>query len=512
VACALALAACGGGDTDKPAAGTGMTAATPSAGGAITINLVTDSRVLDPFAASLSTVADYSRMTTLYDVLVWADPNGTVHPQIAESLTPDEDGRVWTLVLRPDVKFSDGTPYDAAAVKFTWEKIADPATRSPHGSSARGLTTEVVDARTLRVTLQSPNRRFDQIVASNLGFIASPAAYAKDPQGFSRNPVGAGPFTLKEWVSGSHQTYVRNPGYWQPGKPLLDQVTFRTVTDQTQSFRTVQNGESDMVITVDSRNAALGRKAGFDLAQVELNGPQGAHLNARRAPFDDVRARQAVSLAIDREEFVRIVAEGEATAARELFTVNSPLIDHAAAADQITDRERAKRLAQQLADEGKPLNFTFTVPQSANSVRAAEYLQQRWSTLPGANVRVEYIEIGAFITKTQVNRDYQSMYFQWATPGEPQLWNYLHSTSPSNYIGYSSPAADAALAESRAAATPEQLKAAYTKLAQVFAEEVPTVALYDVVSVAYARPGRLGGFVFTSGGAVLMDRLGLVDP
>ncbi|NUU25459.1 MAG: ABC transporter substrate-binding protein, partial [Streptomycetaceae bacterium] len=246
---ALALTACGGG---KDGGGSGGGPA--KQGGAITIPLPVESRGLDPFTASYTGTADSSRMAALYDFLVYLDPaSGQVKPRIAESLTPDATGAVWTLKIKPNVKFSDGTPYDAAAVKANWDANNDPAMSSIHRANMIGVSSEVVGPLELRITLAKPNLNFDRTVANGLAHIASPTAFKADPKGFTTKPVGAGPFILKEWVRSSHQIMVRNPTYWQPGLPKLDQVTFKVLPDNNQILNTLGSGQADVTITSDGQ-------------------------------------------------------------------------------------------------------------------------------------------------------------------------------------------------------------------------------------------------------------------
>ncbi len=510
----LSLAACGGGgDGDKKPVGGEQSFATDAArsGGSLTMALVADSRGLDPFSASLSSATDYTRMNTLYDQLLWVEPGGsTVKPKIAESFTTSDGGTTWTLKIRPDVKFSDGTPFDAEAVKFTWERHADPAQRSPYGSSMRGVTTQVVDPLTLTVTLAQPNTRFDQIVSAQLGYIVSPTAYRADPQGFARKPVGAGPFTLKEWVQGDHQTYVRNPGYWQQGKPKLDQLTIRIVGDQTQAFNAVSTGGLDLVVTVDDVGGGKAASGGFDVQTAVVNGGTGVQFNSSKAPFDDPRARQALSLAISRDDFNKVLLGGSANPADGLFAEQSPLIDHAAVPKMDADPAKAAQLADQLASEGKPLSFTLTLPQNPLAAKMGEYLQAKWNALPNVSVKVDTVDIAALSQRVLIGRDYQAVYYGMpSASGEPIFWNSLLTGSPNNFLGFSSPAVDAALQESRKATTPDQLKAAYTKLAQAYAADVPGMPLIDQVTYAYAKKGRLAGFQYTDAGALVVEDLGL---
>ncbi|WP_436776522.1 ABC transporter substrate-binding protein [Yinghuangia sp. YIM S09857] len=479
----------------------------------MSIALVADSRGLDPFTASLSSATDYTRMNALYDQLLWADPGeGVVQPKLAETFTSTDGGATWVLRIKPNVTFSDGTPFDAAAVKFTWDRHADPATRSPYASSLRGVTTQVQEPLALKVTLAESNSRFDQIVATQLGYIVSPTAYRADPQGFAHKPVGAGPFTLKEWVPGDHQTYIRNPGYWQHGKPKLDQLTVRVMPDQEQAFAAVDNGTLDLVVTVDDMGGATAADAGFDVRSLVTNGSSGVHFNAARPPFDDSRARKALSLAVSREDFNKAVYGGDANPADGLFSEKSPFIDHGAVPKMDSDVDKARALARELASEGTPISFTLLLPRSPLSEKIGDYLTAKWTKLPGVKVRVEMVELATLGQRVQLGRDFQAVYYGMPSPaGEPVFWNSLFSGSPTNYLAYSSPAADAALRGSRNALTPEDLKSAYTKLAQAYAEDVPVMPLVDQVTYAYAKPGRLAGFRFTDAGSIWLEYLGMAD-
>ncbi|WP_436776542.1 ABC transporter substrate-binding protein [Yinghuangia sp. YIM S09857] len=511
VALLLALAACGDGDDTKPTGGQSFGTEGPRMGGSLSMALVADSRGLDPFTASLSSATDYSRMNALYDQLLWVEPGGTTaHPKIAEAFTTPDGGKTWVLKVRPGVTFSDGTPYDAAAVKFTWDRHADPAARSPYATSMRGVSAVVEDPLTLRITLDQPNTRFDQIVAAQLGYVVSPTAYRADPQGFGHKPVGAGPFVLKEWVQGSKQTYVRNPSYWQQGKPRLDELVIRVSADQQQSFNSVSNGSLDFVTTVDDVTGSKAAADGFDVQTVVVNGSTGVQFNSAKAPFDDPRARRALSLAISRDDFNKVVYDGAANPADGLFAEKSPLIDHAAVPKMDADRAEAERLARQLADEGKPIDFTLTLPQSPLAAKTGEYLQAQWNALPGVAVRVESVAISALSLKVLIGHDYQAVYYGIPTAsGEPNFWNTLLTGSPNNHLGFSSAAVDAALRDSRASGNAEELKAAYTRLAQAVAADVPLMPLIDQTTYSYAKPGRLAGFRFADNGSILLEELGL---
>ena len=155
------------------------------------------------------------------------------------------DGKVWTLKLRAGVKFSDGTSYDAAAVKFNWERHADPANASMYASTAQALTSEVVDPLTLKVTLSAVNGQFPRILSIQLNYIGSPTAIraAGSQAAYNTKPVGAGPFMLKEWVRDSQMTFVRNPSYWNAPRPYVDTLVLKSVIPEDQRLNSFKAGE-----------------------------------------------------------------------------------------------------------------------------------------------------------------------------------------------------------------------------------------------------------------------------
>ncbi|MGW0663028.1 ABC transporter substrate-binding protein [Streptodolium elevatio] len=507
VALALTATACGGGSDSS---GGGSSTAPVRQGGSITIPLPVESRGLDPFVASYTATADGSRMAALYDFLITLDPKtGEVTPRIAESLVPDAAGKVWTLRVRPGVTFTDGTPYDAAAVKANWDAHADPAMKSLRRGLVTGVTTEVTGPLELRVTLATPNLSFNRTVAYGLSFIASPTAFRADPAGFAANPVGAGPFKLKDWVRGDHQTMVRNPGYWKAGLPHLDQVTFKTVSDNQQILSAISTGQADLTVMSDGQagEQAADKKLKADTMQVD--GGQFFLFNLKRAPFDDPRARRAIALAIDAEDLTKSLFNGQVQPGRGVFRENSTLIDPTVPQQPGYDKAEAQRLFDQLAAEGKPVNFTFLTQQHATARKTAEYMQSRINQYNNAHMEIEALEVGAYITKGLVNREFQAQnYGMWQADPDPAFDTLFRSTSTSNYGGYSSPAADAALDAARAAATPEARKQAYTDLVREIAKDLPVWVWQEATTSTVYRP-QLTGVTLVNEGQLAMDQIGL---
>jgi peptide/nickel transport system substrate-binding protein len=520
-AAALTLTACGSGDDSgsgdtggqgKQQETSGSADVKPKAGGALNVIAVSETRGLDPWTAISNSYTDNTRLNSIYDSLLWSDPKtGKTVPQIAESLAPAADGLSWTLKIKPNVKFSDGTPYDAAAVKFTWDRHADPASKSMQAGSIRAVkASTVVDAQTLKIELTSPNANFDHVVASNLSFIVSPTAYQKDPAAFMKSPVGAGPFTLKEWIPNDHQTYVKNPSYWQgPEKPYLDTVTFKVVADGDQAVQSVLNGTADLKISGAAVDSVKAKSKGLQIDKVTLIGGESIMFNASRPPFDDIRARKAVALALDTKDMNQIAFQGQGNPAESFFPPDSPVVEPGTKTVPAQNLAEAQRLLDELAKEGKPLTFTFAFPQNPQSKNTSEYVQSRLQTLKNIKVELAGEQIAPFQGRVTQTKDFSAALWSWylADP-EPGLFQYVHSSSPSNYLQLKDPALDELLLKGRNATDPAARKAAYTELAKIIQEKVPLWTYQQSVITAFHKDNT-AGLTMTGDGMMLMDRVGL---
>ncbi|MEU8139451.1 ComEC/Rec2 family competence protein [Streptodolium elevatio] len=502
---ALSATACGGGSDDGGSAG-----GTAQRGGSVTIPLPVESRGLDPFTASYTGSADSSRMAALYDFLVYLDPaDGKVKPRVAESLIPDATGAVWTLKIKPNVNFSDGTPYDAAAVKANWDANNDPAMSSIHRANMAGVTSEVAGPLELRITLAKPNLNFDRTVANGLAHIASPTAFKADPKGFPSKPVGAGPFLLKEWVRGSQQVMVRNPTYWQAGLPMLDQITFTVMPDSTQLLNTLGNNQADITVTSNGEAEEIAATKNLEAITTQVYGGQYFLMNMRRAPFDDPRARRAMAMAFDGAAMMQTLYQGDIKTADGLFPDNSPLIDPSVSAQPAYNQAEAQKLFDELAAEGKPVNFTYLTQQNANARKTAEYMQSRLAQYKNVKMEVEALEVTAYITKGLVNRDFQAQNFgMWLADPDPGIDSLFRTGSPTNYSGYANPAADAALDQARAATTPEGRRAAYSELVKLTAQDVPLFVWQEATTSVIHRPS-VTGLQVVNDGALVVDQIAL---
>jgi peptide/nickel transport system substrate-binding protein len=464
-------------------------------------------RGLDPAVIGTFTPSgDANRLSAIYGTLFWADAaTGKVNPDLGESLRTD-DGKRWTMRLRPNVRFSDGSALDAEAVRFNYERHADPATRSTQQAAAKGLKMKVIDPLTLEITLPGVNRQFDKTIAKNLTYIASPTAVRKEGAGYTGRPVGAGPFMIKEWVRDAHMTLVRNPHYWQKGRPSVSTLVIKPIADPVQRVNTVASGQAQIALTGSELSfIQRAKQSGLAVTQAEAGGGPMLTFNTKASPFSDVRARRAVARAIDPADLVTVVDPGS-TAPKGILAAGSPYND-AAAPLPPGDKAAAQRLLDELAADGKPLKFSLTVPASGFFRKTAEYIQSRLTGLRNVSVQVDIVDNATLTQRVFRDRDFMaSVQIVPISDPEPDLYNLLHSDGLTNQMGYRSAAMDRALEKGRSARDEAGRKSAYSEVQRLIAADAPAVPYRN--QIAYTVHGKsVSGITLYGEGAMLFDRV-----
>ena len=309
--------------------------------------------------------------------------------------------------------------------------------------------------------------------------------------------MGAGPFVVSEWIRGDRLVLKRNPDYFEPGKPYLDELILRDVVDAPTRLQSVQSGDADLAMNVNPDLGRQAREVGLSTAE-QVNGTQVMQMNTRRAPFDDIRARRAVSLAIDMDALNAAVFGGSGQVAHTQFPEQSPFYQPDPPL-YVYDRARAQQLFDELAAEGKPVEFTMTTfPSEAR--RALESIQAQLSTFRNVTAHVEIRDPAAVYVQLG-NGAFQAT--AWGIQGvdpDPELYSTFYSASKRNYTGISDPELDAALIDGRTTADPASRIAAYSTAQARIAELVPYVPYQRY------RPqlilGAIGGAGFFGQGAV----------
>jgi peptide/nickel transport system substrate-binding protein len=469
VALILGLTACSPGDTSREDAPAGK----PGQGGTMTYLVPSDVPSLDPVAFSVpSNPASLApRAFAIYDALAVDNPKtGALEMRLAEAIT-SADNLVWTIRLKSEVTFSDGTPFNAEAVRFNWRRIADPKSRAPMAPYALQMASmKVTDPLTLSVRLKAASAAFPRMVARYLTHIASPTAIKKKGKGFGSSPVGAGPYVVKEFVRDDHLTLDRNPRYF--GDTHLDRLVIRPVVDETQRLNTLLSGEADAMFTSDPTTGARADDAGFDRIETVLNGGSNITFNVSRAPFNDHRARQAIALAFDQAALNRDLFDGLAQPVDTLFAPSSPYYD-SGTYQLRPDRRLAQELMDDLAAARKPLKVAFVVPQSFSN--RAEWFQTQLSRYRNIDVTLRVIpDVQAY--GVAASGEFQAAFLAstWLYP-EPAMTNYFGTRGTQNWGKYSNSDVDAALQQARTASDEGSRREAYAEVQREIVREVPGV-------------------------------------
>lgn len=489
--------------------------ATPRAGGDVTLLVPGESRGLNPYAANLTALGDGSKLSALYDVLVWSDPaTGTVRPQMAESLLPDRQALVWTLKLRDGIRFTDGAQLDADTVRKAWEKYLDPKVASTATTTVRQLALTVVDKLTLSIRLPSPNANFDRAVADTLNYIPSPRTLESDRalEASRTAPVGAGPYKLREWVQNSHLVLERNPDYWKPGQPYLDTITIRISKDMSTAPQDIDEGDADLVVTPDVLAAAQGRDRGQAVTEVPLNGGQMFVFNTRaaRAPADR-QLRRAISLSLSTDDMDKLYLEGAGRPAKGVFESSSPLANIQLGMPENDPNEAAVLFAKATENGRKPLRLTSVTPEIPLAVQMTQYLKEHVEAVSKGTVTVDVqtVPIPEYSKRVLIDTDFDiATYVLWAEDPEPALFQFLHSKSGlSNLTGYQNPRVDAALEAARLSTDRVARTDAYTRIQVELSNDSPFFVYQESLAVAVADRNLTGVQLFNFG-HILWDRIG----
>ncbi len=308
----------------------------PKQGGAATITFNNDLTTLDPQVGY--DWQNWSVIKSIFDGLMDYKPGTTdLEPDLAESYTVSDDGLTYTFKLRDGVKFHNGRLMTSADVKYSFERAVNPATQSPGGGyfgmiggyddvaggkveTLNGIETP--DEKTVVFKLSRPDATFLHLMAINFGYIVPKEEVEKAGADWGKKPVGTGAFKFVEWVPGQNIKLERNKDYFRAGVPYLDNITFEFGQDPTVAVLRLKKGEIDIVgdgIPPAQFTEIMGDPANKDLI-AEGNQLHTGYvtMNVTQPPFDNLKVRQAVNMAINKDRVVRLINNRAAPASQAL--------------------------------------------------------------------------------------------------------------------------------------------------------------------------------------------------
>lgn len=494
----------------------------PLKGGTFTRAMTSEPASVDPQGAAtsgLSLIAPY-----LFDTLVTRNVNNQLVPLLAASWQVAEDGKAITMQLVPGVKFQDGTPFNAAAVRATFVRFKKTGTKSPiYDGIQRIDDIQVIDDLTVRFTFKQPSANFWSTITMPYAGILSPASIEKVDSAGKGNVMGSGPFLLSEWKAGQSITLKRNPEYtWgasvteNRAAPYIDAMVFEVIPDAATQLAALQSGTVDAIfINQPDDRAMLQRDPTIQLVDAELNSLIYLAFNCKKAPFDDVRVRQALSFAVDKDAIVKVPLGGIGKVASSYLppallgydaSLNSyvPGFDANKSQSLLRDAGFTRSGDGAWARGGQPLKGLLITSNRAPNDSIAALLQSQLKAV-GVPVDIQMMDSKAIGDATAAGKFDLLLYrYDWNDPDALSIYLGSDRIGSTNRAAYSSPAVDKLLAQG--ASTLDQAKRVqiYAEAQKLIGPDAPWQPLYVPVDVmAYSK--RFDGVKVGYMGRMLMN-------
>lgn len=466
----------------------------------IVVTVPTQIISLDPHV-SAGTPAEVVR-SHIYEGLVSADEKNNIHPALAEKWEVAADGVTWTFHLKKGVKFHDGTELKAGDVKKTFERILD----EKNGLNRRYLYTfidkiEVVDDATVKIITKQPQSNILNLLAYNGGAIVSSSALDKWGKDLGKHPVGTGPFKYKEEAAGEYVTVERFNDYWG-GTKNIQQIKFVTVPEEATRVTMLKTGEADFISGIPPQDMkSIESMANVAVRKDPSNRVIHIGFNVGKQPFDNLKVRQALNYAIDRDLLVKSVCGGVGEPATSVLAPVTWGYFNTGA--YTYDLEKAKKL---LAEAGYPDGFSgkLYTPQGRyfKDKETALAVAEMWKKI-GVNLEVEVVDWAQYLKELKVANDkgnkMSAYLLGWeSTTGEA---NYIINTvfatkniAPTgwNTMFYSNPKVDELSVLAVKTLDDKQRLEYFKEFQQIAAQDAPWAPLYVAGQVSAYRSNIKG--------------------
>lgn len=435
------------GDVDTEVTENTVAEDTDRYGGSINVGLEAEAVGLRPWEDTCSAPC-YNIMVTLYDKLIEQDVDGEYQGYLAESFSSNDDFTVWTVDLRPDVVFHNGVELTAQTVADMFPIQQEGATASSQIGASNLANVEATGPLEVTYTLSQGNSAFPAFLArASLGMVFEPAAAAADPDGYSTNPIGTGPFQIETRDLDNETTVVRNENYWGTDPegnqlPYLDSISFRPIPDEGTRLDALLSGTVDAMHSLRQgtiRDARAAQEGGAEIELLEFQGNNvgGGMFNMAVPPFDDLRVRLGLTQMNSQENVIDALGgTGISLPGTQWFSPDSPWWSPVVAEAWPTfDFETGVATLQGYIDDparsdgkapGEPIDIELSCPPDPTLIAAMQVLEQTWSGSGMVNV-----ELTNFDQQTHINNAlggengfigvHEAHCWRWSDQDDPSL-------------------------------------------------------------------------------------------
>jgi peptide/nickel transport system substrate-binding protein len=464
------------------ALGATATQAQPVNKSRVTLAMVLEPTGLDPTTAPAAAIGEIVHYNVL-EGLTKINVDGSVTPLLAESWTMEPDGKSYTFKLKKAVKFHDGEAFDASDVKFSFERAKDEKSTNKAKKAVFDNIRRIdaPDAHTVILTLENADPNFLFRMGENTAVILD----AKSAVNTATKPVGTGPFVFDDWKKGTSVTLKKWPGFRDAGKVKLERVTFRFINDQAARVAALLAGDIDGVPRLDAPQAVK-QLQGDKRFTVEVGATAGkgiVAINNKKKPFDDVRVRRAIALAIDRKAFIDGVLEG----------LGKPIGSHFAPTDAgyvdltaMSPHDPAKAVAL-LKEAGvtTPLNVTLTLPPPQYARKGGEVIAAQLAKV-GIVAKIENVEWAQWLGGTFKGN------FDLTIINHVEPLDYMQYTNTAYYWGYDNKEFRDLTARFAATADKKERAKLFADIQRKIAADQVNAFVFNPAQVAVSRKGLKG--------------------
>lgn len=461
----------------------------------LTVGLFQDPPSLDPAFATATSESNV--LHQIFNTLLTFDEDGNFVPELATDWMISDDGLTYTLTLRDDVNFHDGTPFNAEAVKYSLERNMGMA----DGAFAEQLSVieqiNVIDDTNVEIVIAQPQGSFLTFLATISSMPVSPTAAAAGTDAFANNPIGTGAFQFVSRTLQDNITLARNENYWD-GAPAIEEVVIRPFPDGSVRYANLLSGAVDMIYPIEPRDYVEAEDNDeVDTILQPTNGWRILVLDTTEPPFDDPDFRRALAATINRQAISQVVFNGLEPPATGPMPANSPYYTEPTNLQGV-DLE----LAQELSGDS-----TFALTTIARSPEdQLTQLIQAMASQGDVELSIEPVEVGEYLRRN-TSGEYDATTMQWSGQPDPDgnITSFFITDGFWNWSGYSNTEVDALLTQAQIETDVATRRDLYAQALEIINEDVPVIWLTNQVRLVATRPEVDGVFLLPNTGIMELE-------